>query len=205
MQFDNEKIKEQQTVVAFVLDESYSMLRVASDTVDGFNDYMETLRKDPSQTILYLMTFNSENVGVPYNFEDLSEVSDLETLDYRPDGNTPLLDAVGATINNRETYLAAQVLEAPQVLITIMTDGWDIASRFYTHEKITQMISEKESEGWEFIYLGAAVSGWSEARSLGIKRRNFSKFDSVISQIFDYFSIVGRSPNKRGCLGKQHC
>ena len=177
MQFDNEKIKEQQTVVAFVLDESYSMLRVARDTVDGFNDYMETLRKDPSQTILYLMTFNSENVGVPYNFEDLSEVSDLETLDYRPDGNTPLLDAVGATINKTETYLATQDLEAPQVLITIMTDGWENASRFYTHEKITQMISEKESEGWEFIYLGAAVSGWSEARSLGIKRRNFSKFD----------------------------
>ena len=81
MQSDNGKNNTQQTIVAFVLDESYSMMKVAHDTVDGFNDYMATLKKDPSQTILHLMTFNSVNVGVPYNFEDLSEVSDLDILD----------------------------------------------------------------------------------------------------------------------------
>ena len=178
MQSDNGKNKTQQTVVAFVLDESYSMLKVAHDTVDGFNDYMATLKKDPSQTILHLMTFNSVNVGVPYNFEDLSEVSDLDILDYRPDGNTPLLDAVGATIKETEKFLEVSNLNDPQVLVTIMTDGWENASRAYTHESITQMISEKESMGWEFTYLGAAVSSWSEANRLGIKRRNFSRFEA---------------------------
>ncbi len=178
MRSDNGKNKTQQTVVAFVLDESYSMMRVARDTVDGFNDYMATLKKDPSQTILHLMTFNSVNVGVPYNFEDLSEVSDLDTLNYRPDGNTPLLDAVGSTIKETEKFLEISNLDDPQVLVTIMTDGWENASRAYTHENITQMISEKESLGWEFTYLGAAVSSWSEANRLGIKRKNFSRFEA---------------------------
>ena len=178
MQSDNGKNKTQQTVVAFVLDESYSMLKVAHDTVDGFNDYMDALKKDPSQTILHLMTFNSVNVGVPYNFEDISEVSDLDILDYRPDGNTPLLDAVGTTIKETEKFLEVSNLDDPQVLVTIMTDGWENDSRAYTHESITQMISEKESMGWEFTYLGAAVSSWSEANRLGIKRRNFSRFEA---------------------------
>ena len=178
MRSDNGKNKTQQTVVAFVLDESYSMMRVARDTVDGFNDYMATLKKDPSQTILHLMTFNSVNVGMPYKFEDLSEVSDLDTLNYRPDGNTPLLDAVGSTIKETEKFLEVSNLDDPQVLVTIMTDGWENASRAYTHESITQMISEKESLGWEFTYLGAAVSSWSEASRLGIKRKNFSRFEA---------------------------
>ena len=178
MRSDNGKNKTQQTVVAFVLDESYSMMRVARDTVDGFNDYMATLKKDPSQTILHLMTFNSVNVGVPYDFEDLSEVSDLDILDYRPNGNTPLLDAVGSTIKETEKFIEVSNLDDPQVLVTIMTDGWENASRTYTHESITQMISEKESLGWEFTYLGASVSSWSEASRLGIKRKNFSRFEA---------------------------
>ena len=178
MEFEKQEIGIQETVVAFVLDESYSMLRVARDTVEGFNEYMDTLKADPSRTILYLMTFNSEHVSVPYNFEDLSKVSDLDSLDYRPDGNTPLLDAVGATINKTESFLETQDIESPQVLVTIMTDGWENASRFYTHEKVTGMISEKESEGWEFTYLGASVSSWTEADRLGIKKRNFSKFEA---------------------------
>lgn len=178
MKFEKKEFGIQETVVAFVLDESYSMLRVARDTVEGFNEYMDTLKTDPSRTILHLMTFNSEHVSIPYNFEDLSKISDLDVLDYRPDGNTPLLDAVGATINKTESFLENQDGESPQVLVTIMTDGWENASFVYTHEKITQMISEKESEGWEFTYLGAAVSSWAEADRLGIKRRNFSKFEA---------------------------
>ncbi len=178
MGFEKEEIEAQETVVAFVLDESYSMMKVAGDTVEGFNEYMDTLKKDPSRTILYLMTFNSEDVSIPYNFEDLSKVSDLDELHYRPDGNTPLLDAVGATINKTESFLKTQKKGSPQVIVTIMTDGWENASRFYTHENITQMISEKEAEGWEFTYLGAAIAGWSEANRLGIKRGNFSRFDA---------------------------
>jgi uncharacterized protein YegL len=147
MQSENRKTKTQQTVVSFVLDESGSMGRVARDTVEGFNEYMEALKKDPSQTLLYLMTFNSVNVGVPYNFEDISEVSDLDILDYRPDGNTPLLDAVGATIKKTERFLEVGDLDDSEVLVVIMTDGWENASWLYTHEGITQMISEKESQG----------------------------------------------------------
>ena len=167
MQSDKGKNKTQQTIVAFVLDESYSMMKVAHDTVDGFNDYMETLKKDPSQTIMYLMTFNSENVGVPYNFEDLSEVSELDILDYRPDGNTPLLDAVGSTIKETEKFLEVSNLNDPQVLVTIMTDGWENASRAYTHESITQMISEKELLGWEFILV--LVKTYRKSKNLYMK------------------------------------
>ena len=165
------------TIVAFVLDESASMGRGAVKTVEGFNEYMASVREDPSSTMLHLVTFNSRRRSVAYNFEDLGEIPDLDVLGYRPQGNTPLLDAVGSTIESVEMYLSRCELTDPQVMVTILTDGMENASRVFTRSEVSRLISEKESAGWSFTYLGAGPATWEQGRRMGICRRNMSEFD----------------------------
>ena len=52
------------TVVGFVLDESGSMEGVRESTVSGFNEYLSSLKKDETPTLLSLWSFNSGGVKV---------------------------------------------------------------------------------------------------------------------------------------------
>jgi len=177
MQPENEKTKTQQTVVSFVLDESASMRRAAIETVEGFNEYMATLKEDSSSTILYLVTFNTKGKFVVYNFEDLKAISHLDVLGYMPTGGTPLLDTVGTTIESTENYIIRFGLEDPQVIVTILTDGMENASHVFTQKDISKLVAEKEKDGWSFIYLGAGPETWEQGREMGMRRRNMSEFD----------------------------
>ena len=165
------------TIIAFVLDESASMGRGAEKTVEGFNEYMASVREDPSSTMLHLVTFNSRRRSVVYNFEDLGGIPDLDVLEYLPEGNTPLLDAVGSTIKSVEMYLSRCDLKDPQVMVTILTDGMENASHIFTRREVSRLISEKESAGWSFTYLGAGPATWEQGRGMGICRNNMSEFD----------------------------
>jgi len=177
MQSENGKTKTQQTVVSFVLDESASMRRAAIETVEGFNEYMAALKEDPSSTILYLVTFNTKRKFVVYNFEDLKGISHLDVLGYMPTGGTPLLDAVGTTIESTENYILRSGLEDPQVIVTILTDGMENASHVFTQKDVSKLIAEKEKDGWSFTYLGAGPATWEQGRGMGMRRRNMSEFD----------------------------
>ena len=165
------------TIIAFVLDESASMRRGARKTVEGFNEYMARVREDPSSTLLHLVTFNSRRRSVVYNFQDLGEIPDLDVLEYLPEGNTPLLDAVGSTIKSVEMYLSICELNDSQIIVTILTDGMENASHIFTRKEVSSLISEKESSGWSFTYLGAGPETWNQGRGIGISRRNISEFD----------------------------
>ena len=177
MQSENGKPKTQQTVVSFVLDESASMTRATIETVEGFNEYIAALKEDPSSTILYLVTFNSRRRSVAYDFENLREISDLDVLGYMPEGNTPLLDAVGTTIESTGNYISRSRLEDPHVIVTILTDGMENASHVFTEKDVSKLIAEKEKDGWSFTYLGAGPATWEQGRGMGMRRRNMSEFD----------------------------
>ena len=46
--------KHQSTTVSFLLDSSGSMSSVHKETVEGVNDFINELKKDPSETFEYL-------------------------------------------------------------------------------------------------------------------------------------------------------
>ena len=171
------KQSDNNTVIAFVLDESASMSQSAIETVEGFNEYIASVREDPTSTILHLVTFNTERRSVVYDFEDLREIPDFDVLGYMPAGLTPLFDAVGTAIESTENYLTRSGLKDPQVIVTILTDGVENASRLFTKNDVSKLITEKEKEGWSFTYLGAGPATWEQGRGMGIRRRNMSEFD----------------------------
>jgi len=54
-------------------------------------------------------------------------------------------------------------------LFVITTDGMENASREYSYDRLKAMIErQKETYGWEFIFLGANIDAAKEAARFGI-------------------------------------
>jgi hypothetical protein len=62
------------------------------------------------------------------------------------------------------------------VMMVIITDGQENASREYDSRKVKEMIQELEkSENWQFIYLGADMENFADADTLGLRHKVSSK------------------------------
>ena len=166
------------TVVGFVLDESGSMERVRESTVSGFNEYLGSLKKDETPTLLSLWSFNSGGVKTLYDFEDVSSVPEMSVRQYRPNNLTPLYDSIAKGIYEIQIYLNSRKGNW-NVIFTIMTDGYENSSQMYSRREIIDLIQEKEKEGWVFMYLGANQEAWEVAESMGIRREFASKYEAT--------------------------
>ena len=92
--------------------------------------------------------------------------------EYYTRGSTALLDAVGRAIH----YIAVvhkntATQDIPEhTIFTIITDGYENASRQYSYAKVKSMIEhEQEKYGWEFIFIGANIDAIGEASKIGIR------------------------------------
>ena len=165
------------TIVSFLLDETGSMDAVRDKTISGFNEYVATLRTNETPTLLRLMTFNTEGCTVVYDFEDIHSVAELTRQSYRPRALTNLYDAIARLVQDTEDHVR-DISSRPEVICTIMTDGLENSSTEYTRKAVFDLISEKEKEGWAFIYLGANQDAWAVSESIGIGRKSSTNYQA---------------------------
>ncbi len=158
-------------LINFVLDKSGSMDVVRSATIDGFNEFLTTQRNRDGEAWLTLTMFDTEFFevcrGVP-----LREVPEMQPENYVPSGCTALYDAVARSVHIADAYLE-QLPERPdQILFVIMTDGLENASREFDRRTVFDLIRDRESRGYEFVYLGANQDAYAEAEQVGVNAAN---------------------------------
>jgi hypothetical protein len=159
------------TLVIFLLDETGSMESYKEATINGFNEYLQSLKKDGEDTFFTLTRFNSDKIETPYSAVPISEVEKLSEETYRPGAMTPLYDAIAKTVRKTEEALASK-RSKPKILFVIQTDGLENASREYDRRAIFRMIEAKKVENWMFVYLGADQDAWDVGTSIGIPGSN---------------------------------
>lgn len=155
--------KKNKFIVCFVLDETGSMQAYKTQTIDGYNEYIEGLR-DQKNTEFMLVTFNSAKTTIG-SLEPIKDVAKLNTETYKPDMLTPLYDTIGSTIQFLDNQMDTK---EKKIIFTIMTDGMENASKDYSRPYVFDLIKEKEKKGWQFVYLGANQDAYSVAGSLGV-------------------------------------
>jgi len=162
-------MKKDLTELVFILDRSGSMAGLEADTIGGFNAMLERQKKETSEALVSTVLFCSGS-DVIHDRIPLAQVSPLTERDYRVGGCTALLDAVGGAIHHISSvhrYIREE--DRPEhTLFVITTDGMENASRHCTAADVKQMITDKEKEGWEFLFLGANIDAVSTAESFGI-------------------------------------
>lgn len=158
------------TEIVFILDRSGSMSGLEADTIGGFNSMIAKQKKQEGEALVSTVLF--DNVSeVIHDRVSIADIQPMTDEDYTVRGCTALLDAIGGAIHhigNIHKYARAE--DVPEhTLFIITTDGMENASRFYTAEKVKQMIERQKSKyGWEFLFLGANIDAVETARTFGI-------------------------------------
>ena len=172
-----------------ILDESGSMHSIYRQALTGANETIQSIRAAQEQYAdqdhrFTFVTFNtiSPNIKTVIDDAPIGEVKDLTENDYRPNACTPLYDAMGMSV----TALEQKVKEGDRVLVTVITDGYENASREYSGMAIKEMVSRLREKGWTFVYIGANQDAVEVAKGLDIHNSmNFSATEEGTRAMFD--------------------
>ncbi len=170
-----------------ILDESGSMMAIYKPALDGVNETLQTIRgaqeEHPEQDhFVTLVTFDTGHFNRIYNDEGALKAVDITEKQYQPNGGTPLYDAMGRSINE----LRSKVAKEDVVLVTIITDGYENASREYTGKAIKSLVEAMRAEGWVFTYIGANQDVEAVAESMAIKHSMaFSADEESTREMFE--------------------
>lgn len=160
------------TEIICILDKSGSMESLQQETIAGLNQFLNIQKQEGGLCNFTLVQFNEE-VSTSIKRQSIQNVPDLTRKSYQPIGYTALFDAVGMTLNTAiESQFNLQHGQSPQrVLVFIITDGHENASRQFTKIQIQQMIQNLSmNKGWEFEFFGANIDAFGEAQNIGISK-----------------------------------
>ena len=169
--------------VVFLLDRSGSMYNSVSDTIGGYNSYLEDQRKKNINIKITTVLFDDKYEFL-YKRKSIKDVKNLTETEYYVRGCTALLDAIGKTISELD-----KTSKDGKVLFIITTDGLENASVEYKKSDIKELI--KKHQNWEFLYLGANIDSYSEGQSIGISSKNISNYQKSkkgFQQVFSSFA-----------------
>ena len=142
--------------VMILVDASGSMWERVKETVKGVRAFVE---EQEEGVRVSLATFDTQ-----YGFQlkvDKVQPSEFKFDSFRTYSTTPLYDNISNAIDH--------VSDCKNVIVVIVTDGFENASRRYTKTSIMQRIRECQNKGWEFISIGSGFDVVEAHKGTGIK------------------------------------
>ena len=156
---DKNEMKKTQVFNVIILDRSGSMECIRRAAVEGFNETLTGIKKaqekfaDTQDHFVSLVTFCSCETKHVFDKTPVEEASPLTMEDYQPCCTTPLYDAMGTTLTAIRRHVKS--IEDSVVVVTIITDGMENASKEYNGKTIKELVERLRGEGWTFTYMGA--------------------------------------------------
>ena len=173
-----------------VLDESGSMSSIAGATVSGLKELAHTIRQGQidfpqQQHFITLYSFEGGKINKRLEFKKVDEIDLNNFIHFSPGGMTNLYDAMGTGINDMEKHIGKDDV-LTDVMVTIITDGEENASREFTYKQIQSKIADCKSKGWIFSYIGTDHDVKQVSINLGIQNvQIFSKNEEDMQRMWE--------------------
>lgn len=172
-----------------ILDESGSMESIKQATISGFNEVVQTVKgveqQFPEQEhFISLVTFNGLGIKTLLFNEPAKKLKQIDGDKYQPDSMTPLFDAMGLSLLKMKGV--TESLSDYNVLVTILTDGMENASREFSGEAVKKLVDELSLKNWTFTYIGANHDVVDFALKISITNTmSYQANDADMKQMFD--------------------
>ena len=166
------------TELVFIIDRSGSMSGFEEDTIGGFNAMIEKQKGGEGEVFVSTVLFDNES-EVVHDRVPLESIKPMTSEDYRVQGCTALLDAIGGAIHHiGNIHKYARREDVPKhTIFVITTDGMENASREYSGARVKEMIKRQtEKYGWEFIFVAANIDAVDAAEKIGIRRERAANY-----------------------------
>ena len=185
--------------ILYVLDASGSMNGLRYDVMRAFNSNLQTAKtkskESNQQTSATLTTFGEAPFSHPIvklKDIDVNLVTELNAANYAPYGNTPLLDAVGQTINLFKNDKDPNT----SFVMFVVTDGQENCSENYTRTSLAKLIKEvSKTDRWTFVFLVPPGEADSISQNLDIPRGNIMEWETTSLGIEKFTSQVNSGIN----------
>lgn len=146
--------------ILVIMDRSGSMSGRRADHEGGLQSFVNDQRDREGEIRFTLVQFDDVNpCEIVYDRARLEDVTSIQLI---PRGGTPLLDAMGKAIAHLMKY------QPTEVICMVVTDGQENASTEWKRDDIKKRVTELEALGWTFLFLGANIDAFDEARQVGI-------------------------------------
>ena len=175
-------MKNKRTYYQLILDRSGSMSVCIEETVSGVNSQIKRIRelasRFPEQDLITSMSLFNHQLTPVWDRIRPADLREITFSDYRPDGNTALLDAIGKTIRHLQKTIGGEVArDEASVIVVIFTDGYENASSEFSHSQVASLIRELElTDKWSFSYMGATLDAVEIAIKMNIRASNAIHF-----------------------------
>lgn len=165
------------TAIAVLMDRSGSMGSIKTEAEGAIKAFIEDQRKLPGECTIRLAQFDNkyEDVYKSVNIQDAPEYV------LQPRAMTALTDAIAKlVIDFGEELAALPEDERPgTVIVVIVTDGMENASREYDRKAVNALITDqKNTYNWEFIFLAAGQDAIATGAGYGIDAGSSLTFDA---------------------------
>ena len=154
------------TEILVITDRSGSMGSIAKDVIGGYNRFLEDQQAVDGEARVTFAQFD-DIYELVYEGRPLAQAPKLSDKTFVPRGMTALNDAIGKTLTTQKQRIEKEGW-ADLVIVCIITDGQENASKEYKLDQIKALTSEAEGKGWKFIYLGANQDSFAVTQNLGI-------------------------------------
>lgn len=151
------------TEIIAITDRSGSMHSIKNDAIGGFDTFIADQRAQPGNVRVTSVIFDTV-VETQYTALPISEVPSLVL---EPRGSTALYDAIGQTLTVHGERITKEAW-AHLVIVVIITDGNENASREYTQARIKEMITHAQAHEWKFVFLAANQDAFAAGASMGV-------------------------------------
>ncbi|MBQ3444291.1 MAG: VWA domain-containing protein [Selenomonadaceae bacterium] len=204
---DCQKTKAEPVQIICILDRSGSMSNLAADTIGGYNSFIEQQKTKAGAAEVTTVLFDDQYEKIS-DATDINAVPELTSEQYYARGTTALLDAVGRTITETLSRLESKKIcpAKRRVLVMIMTDGYENASKEFTKAKVKALVEATTKEyDWNYIFIGANIDAAAEAGGIGIDRKHAANYKPTSEGVQESFAIMRKATDEvreRGTLSR---
>lgn len=178
MEQNEKNITKTKVFNVIILDKSGSMECIRQAAIVGFNETLNGIKKaqekfaGTQEHSVSLVAFCACEMKQIFDKVPVAEAKPLTADDYQPCCCTPLYDAMGFTLNGMRKHV--KDIDDAVVVVTIITDGLENASKEYNGRTIKELVEQLKGEGWSFTYMGANQDALEIAERMSIRNsRNF--------------------------------
>lgn len=191
------------TLIVCILDRSGSMNSIIDDAIGGFNKFLKDQKQEDEDATMTVALFD-DRYELLYNNVDLQKVKKMTRDEWSPRGMTGLYDAIGKTINDVESELKRikKSKRPDKIMVAIVTDGGENASREFSHNDIKKLIKKKERDDWQFTFLAADQDAFSVGSSMGMSGGNTFSYTNTSFGNATMFDTLSRGTKMYRAVSK---